>query len=238
MTATRPDAEHQAAPTGGLVVQDLGVTLTGAARRRRRRHRPRPAARRGRRPGRRVRLRQDHGRHLAARLLPGRRGHLGGQGAHRGPRRAQAALEGGPAAARRGDRLRPAGPGLRAQPGHPDRQADRRAAGAARHRHRRVAAAGRARRPGRGRPAERRRVPQALRPPALRAARCSASRWRWRSCPSPRCWSSTSRPPASTSPPRRWCSTPWPSCAARTASARSTSPTTSRWSPTSPTAWR
>jgi peptide/nickel transport system ATP-binding protein len=28
MTATRPDTEHQAAPTGGLVVQDLGVTLT------------------------------------------------------------------------------------------------------------------------------------------------------------------------------------------------------------------
>ena len=63
-------------------------------------------------------------------------------------------------AARRGDRLRAAGPGVRAQPGHPDRQADRRAAAAARHRHRGVAAAGRARRSGRGRPAERRRVPQ------------------------------------------------------------------------------
>ena len=38
---------------------------------------------------------------------------------------------------------------------------------AARHRHRRVAPAGRARRPGRGGAAQRRRVPEALRPPAL-----------------------------------------------------------------------
>src|SRR3954449_3314947 len=29
MTATSTDTEHLAAPTGGLVVEDLGVTLTG-----------------------------------------------------------------------------------------------------------------------------------------------------------------------------------------------------------------
>ena len=52
------------------------------------------------------------------------------------------ALARGAAGARRGDRLRPAGPGLGAQPEHPDRQADRRAAHAARHRHGRVAAPG------------------------------------------------------------------------------------------------
>src|SRR3954452_2824327 len=28
MTATRPAAEHRATPTGGLVIEDLGVTLT------------------------------------------------------------------------------------------------------------------------------------------------------------------------------------------------------------------
>ena len=148
-----------------------------------------------------------------------RRVHLARQGAARGPRRARHAVAGGPRDPRRGDRLRPAGPGVRAQPGHPDRQADRRAAGAARHRHRRVAPAGRARRPGRGRPAQRRRVPAAATPTSSPAARCSASRWPWRSCPSPRCWCSTSRRPASTSPPRAWCSRPWPSCAAPTGSA-------------------
>ena len=83
--ATRADNTATAAPTGGLVVEDLGVTLTGE----------RVdvvddidlvlAARRGRRPGRRVRLRQDHRRHVAARLRPGRRADLGRQGPDRGP---------------------------------------------------------------------------------------------------------------------------------------------------------
>ena len=114
------------------------------ARRRRRRHRPGPQARRGRRAGGRVRLGQDHGRYLAARLLPRGRDHLVGQGAARGPRRPLDALARGASGPRRGDRLRPAGPGLRAQPEHPDRQADRRAARAARHRDVGVAAAGRA----------------------------------------------------------------------------------------------
>ncbi|CAA9316529.1 MAG: hypothetical protein AVDCRST_MAG61-2034, partial [uncultured Friedmanniella sp.] len=136
-------------------------------RRRRRRHRPGAAARRGRRTGGRVRVRQDHRRDVAARLLPGRCADLGRQGDARGPRRPQAAVEGGPAAAWRGDRLRPAGPGVGAEPEHPDRQAARRAARAPRHRHQRVAAAGRPRGPGRGRPAQRRRVPPALRPPAV-----------------------------------------------------------------------
>ncbi len=72
------------------------------------------------------------------------------------------------------------------------------------------------RRAARGRPARRRRVPRPLRRTSCPAARCSASRWRWRSCRGPRCWCSTSRPPAWTSPPRAWCCRPWASCAAAT----------------------
>ena len=79
----------------------------------------------------------------------------------------------------------------------------------------------------RGRPARTTTSSSSATPTSSPAVRCSASPWPWRSCPSPRCSSSTSRPPASTSPPRRWCSTPWPSSAGPTASARSTSPTTS-----------
>ena len=126
------------------------------------------------------------------------------------------ALGADPRDPRHEDRLRAAGPRRRAQPGHPDRPADRRAAGAARHRHRRAAPRGGPGRAARGRPARRRRVPGAATRTSSPGARCSASRWRWRSCRDPRCWCWTSRPPAWTSPPRAWCCRPWASCAAAT----------------------
>ena len=153
----------------------------------------------------------------------------------RGPGRAGPALGAGPRDPRHEDRLRAAGPGRGAEPGHPDRPPDRRAAGAARHRHRRAAPR---RVPGPG--CARSGCPTTTSSwPATRtsspAARCSGSRWPWPSCPGPRCWCSTSRPPAWTSPPRAWCCGPWASCAAATGSRRCTSRTTWPWWPTSPT---
>ena len=137
-------------------------------RRRRRRHRPRAPSGRGGGSRRRVRQRQDDRRHLAARLHPARRDVRERQGALRGQGRPRASVAAGPPAARGGDRLRPAGSGRRPEPQHPHRQADRRADGAARSRHLREPAEGRARGTGRGRSAQRRRVPQPLLPPALR----------------------------------------------------------------------
>ena len=62
----------------------------------------------------------------------------------------------------------PQDPAVRPEPRHPHRPADRGADGAARPRHRREPAPGCARRAGRGGPAQRRRVPAPLLPPALR----------------------------------------------------------------------
>ena len=53
-------------------------------------------------------------------------------------------------------------------------------------------------------------APALRRPGAARRARDGVP------AASPRCWCSTSRPPASTSPPRAWCCRPWASCAAPT----------------------
>ena len=103
-------------------------------------------------------------------LAYSRRGrvHRARHGHVRGRQRARAALGEDPRDPRHEDRLRAAGPGRRAQPGHPDRPADRRAAGAARHRHRRGTPGRRPGRAARGRPARRRRVPGPLPAPALR----------------------------------------------------------------------
>ena len=82
MTDDDPAGEgHRRTPRRGCVVSDLRVGAHRARPRRRRRHRPRAAARRGGRAGRRVRLRQDHRRHGAARLLPARRVHRARHGA-------------------------------------------------------------------------------------------------------------------------------------------------------------
>ena len=109
---------------------------------------------------------------------------------------------------------------------------------AARHRHRRVAAAGRARRPGRGRAAQRRRVPQALRPPAL--GRPGAARRAGDGVPAQAQGARARRADhrSRRHHPEDGARHDGASCAAPTASARSTSPTTSRWSPTSPTGSR
>ena len=158
---------ENAVPRGGLVVQDLGVDLTGkdvdvvddidlVLK-----------------PGEVVGLVGESGSGkttVGTSLLNYSRAgalHLLRQGAPRGSRRARHDVAGGPEDPRRGDRLRAAGPRVGAQPGHPDRQADRRADAAAQHRHRPVPHAGCARRSGGGGPAQRRRVPQPLRPPAV-----------------------------------------------------------------------
>ena len=67
-----PAQEPTATRAGsGIAVEDLRIGLDRPRRRRRRRrHRPGAASRRGRRPGRRVRQRQDHGRDRPARLHP------------------------------------------------------------------------------------------------------------------------------------------------------------------------
>ena len=123
---------------------------------------------RGRRPGRRVRLRQDHRRAPRCSPTPGA---ARSSSAARSCSRARTCsrLPWQQVREIRGeeDRLRAAGPGRRAQPGHPDRPADRGAAGAARHRHGRGAPRGRPRRAARGRPARRRRVPRAATPHQL-----------------------------------------------------------------------
>ena len=107
MTATAPDAEHQAHADRWPGRRGPRRQPDRPARRRRRRHRPGAAPRRGRRPGRRVRLRQDHRRHLAARLRPApARSSRAARCCSRAATCSSCPWKEVRAAARRGDRLR------------------------------------------------------------------------------------------------------------------------------------
>ena len=235
----RPETPSQTVPPGRPRRRGPRRRPDRQGRRRRRRHRPGAQARRGRRPGRRVGLRQDDGRHRRCSATRGRaRSSRSGKVLFEGrdvlgmPWQEVRKLRGEEIAYVPQDPASALNPAIRIGKQIVELMA------AAQHRHRGVAPAGRARRPGRGGPAQRRRVPQPLRPPAL--GRPGAAGRAGHGVPAEAQGAGARR---ADDRPRRdhagaWCSRRWPSCAAPTASARSTSPTTSRWSPTSPTGWR
>ena len=184
--------------------------------------------RRGRRAGRRIRLRQVHARprhrrHPAAVVRDGAHRRRAGHGRRPTPRQAHhARADGVPGSVRL------------ARSAHARRRRDRRRSGRARagDAFGRGSLCGEMARGGRSRPATSRAAFRISSP----AGSASASRSRARSRCSPTCWCATSRSPRSTCRSRRRSSTCSSSCAASSASPCCSSATTSAWCATSPIA--
>ena len=151
--------EGHARRRGGLHRLRPASRAHWARTRRRRRDQHRAAPRRGGRPGGRVRLGPERPRARRCSPTPGA-GRSSSAARSCSRARTSSSCRPGPAPRdpRHEDRVRAAGPGRRPQPGDPHRPTDRRAAGAARHRHVRGTPRRGQGRAARGRSARRRRV--------------------------------------------------------------------------------